>query len=209
MSVYVFDVDGTLLDSMPAWEMLGERYLRKNGKRPKPGLADILRTMSYEQSALWLQENYLPDKTAEQITKELEALISGCYEREITEKPGACAYVQRLKEAGHRLFAASASRRAHIEAAFCRLGIIEYFEAIYTTKELGSKDTAEFYRKLSKQIKVSVQELTVWEDSYYAAVSAQEAGCRVYGIYDAAEPKGERLRQLAKRYVIDFKESRA
>lgn len=206
MSIYVFDVDGTLLDSMPVWENLGERYLEQEGKEAEPHLSDVLRSMSYEQSADYLKKNYLPEKAAEQIQQEIEEMISGFYQDLIRAKPGVGAYLKRLKDKGNRLVVASSSRKQHIESAFKRLGFLEYFEAIYTSRELGPKDSVEFYKNLACQLGVQAKELIVWEDALYAAASAKEAGCLVYAVYDELEPDGERLRQLADRYIADFRE---
>ena len=69
MEAAIFDVDGTLLDSMGVWEHLGERYLKALGKTPEPGLQEILKPMTMEQSCQYLRKRYALDKTPEEIEK--------------------------------------------------------------------------------------------------------------------------------------------
>ena len=75
----IFDIDGVLLDSMEIWTDLGERYLRRRGKIPETGLADILFSMSMEQGAAYLKNRYLPGQTCEDIMDGLQDMLRSFY----------------------------------------------------------------------------------------------------------------------------------
>ena len=85
----VFDIDGTLLDSMPFWDFLGERYLRKRGELPEPGLRDILFPMTVEEGVHYLKTAYyLPDSEGA-IRNGLYRIAEKFYREEAALKKGA------------------------------------------------------------------------------------------------------------------------
>ena len=84
----IFDVDGTLLDSMPTWHDLGSRYLRRLGLDAEPGLNEKLFTLSFEEGAAYMRERYhLPQDPAE-IIQEILHMIADFYAEEVDFKPG-------------------------------------------------------------------------------------------------------------------------
>ena len=85
----IFDVDGVLLDSLEIWTDLGARYLISIGKSPEEGLADILFSMSMEQGAEYLKENYGIDRSEEDIVTGLRNMLRDFYYYEVQAKPGA------------------------------------------------------------------------------------------------------------------------
>ena len=85
----IFDIDGTLIDSMPLWEDLGARYLRSLGKIPESGLSDILFPMTIPEGVHYIKSRYRLQKTEEKIWKELKETAKTFYREEVSLKAGA------------------------------------------------------------------------------------------------------------------------
>ena len=94
----IFDLDGVLLDSMAVWNDLGVRYLQKRGIQPEAGLSQILFSMSMEQGADYLKEQYqLPD-TSQEILNGIEQMIQDFYFYEVQPKEGAKELLHFLQD---------------------------------------------------------------------------------------------------------------
>ena len=133
----IFDVDGVLLDSLEIWTDLGARYLISIGKSPEEGLADILFSMSMEQGAEYLKENYAIDSSTEEIVNGLRNMLRDFYYYEVQAKPGAEQLLRAISEAGISITAATSSPREHIEKALERNGLLGYISRMFTNSEVG------------------------------------------------------------------------
>lgn len=204
MSVYVFDLDGTLLDSMEVWEHLGEVYLRSLGKTPERNMNEKIKNMSWNDFTAYLRKKYYICKTQEMIAREMENMMKLYYHNAAQAKKGAVEYIKYLSRRGDTIFAVSDTTRENTIHALERLGILDEFQGIYTAENMGKKTSRNFFIRLSLQLHLEPSELTVWEDSYRAAKAAKEAGCRVYAIEEAAEKNRLGIIGIADRYVRDF-----
>ena len=98
MKAAIFDVDGTLLDSMSVWEDIGERYLASQNITAEKNLRAALHTMSLEQGAAWMKEKYQLDKSISQIIEEVLKIVSDFYRFEAPLKPGVKKTLEWFKE---------------------------------------------------------------------------------------------------------------
>lgn len=205
MNVYVFDLDGTLLDSMEVWDHLGEIYLRTLGKKPERGLSEKTRNMSWNEFTAYLRKTYHICKTQDMIARELEEMIKLFYHKAAQEKSGAAEYVKYLASRGETLFAVSDTTRENTMNALEHLGILDDFQGVYTAETMGRKNSRNFYLRLALHLHLEPQEITVWEDSYRCAKAAKEAGCRVYAVEEDTERNRMGIINAADRYVKDFR----
>ena len=182
----IFDLDGVLLDSMGIWKDLGARYLRSLHIQPEPGLNEILFAMSMEQGAAYLKKHYpLPQSEAE-IGDGIARLLEDYYFHEVPAKPGAAALLNFLAERNIPMAAATSSPRAHVTRALDRLGLLSYLQAVFTTGEVGgSKHEPVIYHLAAERLGTTPAETLVFEDSLYALKTAQAAGYRTVGVFDA------------------------
>lgn len=204
----IFDMDGVVLDSMSIWNDLGARYLRGLGVTPEPGLNEILFAMSMEQGAAYLKEHYALPQSAEEIGAGIAAMLRDFYYYEVPAKPGAAALLAALAAKHIPMAAATSSPREHINRALTRLGLREYFTAVYTTGEMNtSKHEPLIYQTAARALGTIPAETAVFEDSLYALQTARDAGFFTVGVYDA---DGERdqagLQAAARVYVTDLGE---
>lgn len=205
----IFDVDGVLLDSLEIWTDLGARYLISIGKSPEEGLADILFSMSMEQGAEYLKENYGIDRSAEEIVTGLRNMLRDFYYYEVHAKPGADQLLCAISDAGISITAATSSPREHIERALERNGLLGYISRMFTNSEVGkSKHFPDIYNEAASYMSTAPEETAVFEDSLYALRTAADAGYHTVGVADCkGEPDQAGLREAADIYISELSEA--
>ncbi len=178
--LHIFDVDGTLLDSMPLWENLGRNYLKAHGGTIPGDLDERLETLTIDESARWFHEELGIRETPAQIQRGFLDMIRKGYEEEVPAMPGAEARLKMAAASGAPLVVLSTSDEGLIKAAFKRLGFLKYFSQIYTSGRLGlGKDGPGIFRAVCDLEDVEPAEAMVYEDSDFAIRAAREAGCQV------------------------------
>lgn len=105
----IFDIDGTLLDSMPVWENAGARYLATLGIKARSDLKERLDALSLPEGALYMQTEYKLSVTIEEILEGVNQVVKDFYFKEAVLKPGVCDLIQKLKKNQVRLIIATAT----------------------------------------------------------------------------------------------------
>ena len=173
----IFDLDGTLLDSMPWWDDLGERYLRSRGKTPNPDIRYHFKRMTMEQSTEYMKTTYGLEESLEEICAGVKGGIEDAYRHAIPCKPGVVDKQQAFQTAGVRMCVATASRRDVVLAALQRLDILRYFSAVFTCSEVGASKTEPTVFEVSlKHLGTPRNATMVFEDSLHAIETAHAAG---------------------------------
>lgn len=183
--VAVFDLDGTLLDSLPMWNGVAARWLAGYGVTPPEELGAWLSSLDMPQGvALMAERLQLPVSTAQGV-EEICALVARAYAEELPLKPFAHDYLDQLRRQGVPCCLATSSEQSYVLPALARLGLEHSFAQIFCGEALGAtKQQPEYYEQIAARFGVTADRLTVFEDSLYAIRSAKAAGCRVVGIYD-------------------------
>lgn len=204
----IFDVDGTILDSMKIWDEVGQRYLSDRGKTAEKNLNDILFPMTIEEGAEYIENKYHISEERGQIAEGLLDIVKDFYFLEAEPKQGAVELLDLLDRKNIPMTVASSSNREHIERAFERLDIKKYFVEIFTCSEVGAGKTEPLIFEQAAKIMGSEPQMTyVFEDGFYAAETAKKAGFKVVGIYDdSSRADWENLRETADIAVEDLKE---
>ena len=201
----IFDVDGTLLDSMFIWDTIGETYLRSIGYQPKENLNETFKNMSLHQAACYYQTEYGVTLSIDQIMDGVNAMLERYYRFEVPLKPGVAELLERLRQSGVKLCIATATDRHLVEAALDRCGVLSCFGEIFTCNEVGhGKDEPDIFEEALRFLGTEKAETVVFDDALYAVRTAKEAGFPVAVIYDSHEKNQEGLRVLADFYIEDF-----
>lgn len=173
----IFDLDGTILDSLGAWRNVGANYLSRFGISAMENLDEILFNMSMREGADFLINEFSLPKTSGEIISEMSAMLLSAYETEIMLKPGALKALQFCRAKKMRICAATAGERHLEEAALARCGVLCFFERIFTCSEEGtSKSSAEIYVRAARFMSLPPKNIIVAEDSQEALNVAREAG---------------------------------
>ena len=204
----IFDMDGTLLDSMPVWESLGSHLLRELGYQPEPGLDRKMKPMSLLQAAAYCREHYALPQTVEEIAALVDGRVDHFYREEVYAKPGADRFLSLLKMEGVWMYVATATDRAQAEAALRRTGLDGYFRGMLTCTEVGrGKDNPLIFEKCLTRLRCRKPACVVFEDSLHALKTAKDAGFRVAAVYDASSEEDQpAIRELADYYIRDYNE---
>lgn len=182
MNYSIFDVDGTILDSMEVWNTLASQYVQSLGMVPEKNLDEVVSDMSLEQSATYLKKHYGINKSEEQIISEVLNLISDFYKYEVKLMPGFKDFISHYDSVN--VIGTSCDEKL-VKIALNRLGVLNYFEDIITCSKVNkSKDDQEFYLACAGILEQKSENIFVFEDADYCIDVARKAGFKVVKIKD-------------------------
>ena len=203
----IFDMDGTLIDSMVFWKNLATEYLTSKGILQFP--ADILEqikpmTMS-ESAALFRREFGLTGDVEAQMNEMME----DHYRNDIPLKPGVREYLENLHRQGVRMCVASATAEHLMESCLTRLGVREHFEFLLSCETVGAgKRSPLVYHDAARRLGAAPREIAVYEDALYAVQTAKAAGFLVVGVYDdSAACNWQAIEQESDEVVLNWEEA--
>lgn len=204
----IFDLDGTLLESMGMWENLGNRYLLSRGITPPPNLRDILWTMDLMECSRYLVSAFSIPSTPEEVIADIHQMIRDAYRYEIECKPGAKALLCALSAENIPVCLATATDREIFTPALERLDIAKHFCFTRSCAEAGeSKRSPRIFLDCADFLALPPQELVVVEDTFHAATTAKQAGFTVIGVRDAyAASDWDGLSRICDRFVDSLEE---
>ena len=201
----IFDVDGTLLDSMFIWDTIGEAYLRSIGYQPKENLNETFKNMSLHQAARYYQTEYGVTQSIDEIMDGVNAMLERYYRFEVPLKPGVAELLERLRQDGVKLCIATATDRHLVEAALDRCGVLSCFGEIFTCNEVGhGKDEPDIFEAALRFLGTRREETLVFDDALYAVRTAKEAGFPVAAVYDSHERSQAEVRARSDLYLEDL-----
>ena len=192
--IHVFDIDGTLLDSMPMWNRFPLDLLAQHGIDIAPGSEEAeaifkkIDPITSQQAAAWFAQTYLADKTdrdgnpmtAEAVYQEMTDYLAVQYSEVLQPFPDTVDTLRGLYEAGETIVAFSSTDKPLLKTALGRLGMLDWFKEIYTTPEIGyNKVSPMAFAEVAKREGVKPEDLIVYEDTDFAIASATVAGCLV------------------------------
>lgn len=201
----IFDLDGTLLDSMFVWDTVGEQYLRGQGITPRPDVNEVVRCMSLYQAACYCQSEYGVTASTNEIMAEVNALVERQYREVVQLRPGVAAFLAYLRQRGVKMCVATATDRPLADAALTRCGVRDLFTDILTCTLVGhGKDEPHIYEQALTLLGTPKAETVVFEDALHAARTATAAGFPLAAVREDSEPHQRELQALADVYIEDF-----
>ncbi len=207
LDAVIFDLDGTLLDSLSAWENSGVNFLRSQGIEPPEGLQEELVKMSLLDGARLIKERFsLPQEPEEILRLTLEPIRRRYFE-DIPAKPGVPETLRRLKAQGIKLCVATASDGELTRAALERLELLDLFDFVITCDEVGAgKRTPVIYEEALRRLGTQKSRTLVAEDALYALETARAAGFPTAGIADphTLPDDAVKIREQADFYIEHF-----
>jgi HAD superfamily hydrolase (TIGR01509 family) len=206
MTGAIFDMDGTLLDSMAIWDSFGADYLQERGIVPPEDLNQTLKPMSLPQAVDYFKKIFGLTDTAEEMLQQFSDQIERKYRYEVKVKPYVAKLLENLKSRGVRMCVATATNRQQAETALKNLGILPYFSFVLSCTEAGcGKSQPEFFEQALKRLGTEKSQTVVFEDALHAVITAKSAGFRVVGVEDfSAGDDAEQIKKNADYYIKDF-----
>lgn len=205
----IFDMDGTILDSLGIWEKIDYDFLeKKRGIKVPEDYVHAIAAMSYGEIARYTKERFnLPD-TPEQLMQEWTDMATHEYANNIKLKPYVKEYIRYLKEHNKKIVLCTSSPVFFYEPALKNNGIYEFFDAFTNTCEAGEgKNSPKVYLLAAQKANVQKERCIVFEDIAPAAQCAKNAGMKVCGVYDErSRAHKEKLISICDYYINGFEE---
>ena len=204
----IFDMAGTLLDSMGMWRTLGSTLAQNHGAVPPPGLDLRVASLGLWEGTAYCKEACGLPGTVEELVQEIWGQIEAFYRHDVRPKPGLVRFLSILKMEGVWMYVATATDRPLAEAALKTAGIDGFFRGMITSREAGQtkREGPEIYERALRRLRSNKKDTVVFEDALHALRTAKAAGFRTAAVYDESEPEQEELRRLADYYIESFEE---
>lgn len=206
----IFDMDGTLVDSMVYWQRLGREYLASRGVTQNVDeVMERVKPMTMlESAALFIREFDLPG-TPESVAAEMNAVMDRHYQEDIPLKRGAKTYLETLKARGARLCVATATPEHLARMCLERLGVAELLDFILSCDTVAAgKDRPDVFLEAARRLGTAPADTAAFEDAFFAAQTAKQTGFYTVGVYDdAGAGRWQDLTALADETVRDWGEA--
>ena len=208
MSYYLFDFDGTLVDSMPTYISAVLRVLDENGISYEKDIVKIITPLGFIGTANYYRDELGLDMSVEDAVARMHANAIHGYTYDVPAKSNVIETLRELKRRGDGLSVLTASPHATLDPCLMRLGIFELFDNVWSCEDFGTtKADPEIYRMAAERIGASVGEVIFLDDNYNADLTAKNAGMRVIGVYDESSAQYEdQIRKITDAYIKDFSE---
>lgn len=207
----IFDLDGTLLDSMDMWLNAGELFLESLGIKAEEGLGAALLQMNVEEGALYIQKKYGLELTCKEISEGTAAVVKKTYAEKIQPKDGAVEFLQLLEEKKIPCAILTGSDREMFDGCLKKQGLEKFFKKILTCSELKmSKSNPEIYSVAAEILGTRAHQTLVFEDAPEAIKSATSAGFFTVGIFDQCTHSNSDIcsaRKNSRLFCRDFYEA--
>lgn len=208
-SAAIFDLDGTLLDSMWVWDKVDRDFLRARGFDVPDDYARKIAAMTFRETAEYTIERFGMNESADDLMAEWRRMAEREYETNVGLKTFAREYLEALGKSGVRTAVATSLHRELAERVLQKNEIFEMFDAMCFTDEVGKgKDSPDIFLLAARHLSIEPRDCVVFEDILPAVMSAREAGMRVCCVEDACSKNDrEQLKRLADWYISDFREA--
>ena len=181
----IFDLDGTLLDSMSIWENVDKDFLEENGAVYTRDVSEAVKKMTVFDSADYFKTKFSLEHSHEYIIKRIEEMVSEKYFYSIPLKSGVYETIKKLHEKKIKMCVATATYNRLAEAALKRLEIYDMLEFVLTCSDVGAgKNKPDIFFKAAEKMNLKIEETAVVEDSLHCIETAKNAGFFTVGVFD-------------------------
>lgn len=196
MKSIIFDMDGTLADSMAMWRSLGIDYLKSHGVDITSKDAQEMTTMSLKMSSTYMKEKFNLSLTPDEIYNDMKHIAEDFYEHHCTLKHGAKDVLERFYEEGIPMMLGTGTPEEFFDPFLKREDMFKYFSEIATCDGLNlKKDDPNFFLTCCEMAGFDPKETVLIDDAYFAIIAAKEAGLTTICMYD--EANDNMLRELS------------
>ncbi len=205
--VYLFDFDGTLVDSMPTFVSVMLRILDENNIAYGDDIMKIITPLGYGGTAKYYRTLGI-DKSEEELVAQMHEYALDGYVNRIEAKEGVIPALKALRDKGCSLNVLTASPHEMLDPCLKRLGIFEWFDHVWSCEDFHTtKADPEIYCMAAERIGAPIEEILFLDDNYNADRCARESGIGVCGVYDPSSAEfEEEIRAVSHRYIYNFSE---
>lgn len=204
----IFDMDGTLVDSLMVWDVLwqkfGDKYLGGRPFAPTPEDDKAIRTLPLKNAMELVHTNYNIGKSGQELLDETNEMMVDFYSNTVQLKNGVKEFLENLYNKGVKMCIASATAPNLVKIAMEHCELNKYFPKVFSCGDLGlGKDKPDIYLLAQQYLGTEISETWVFEDSFVAIKTAHDIGMNTVGIYDKFNPYQEEIKKIANHYIAD------
>lgn len=204
----IFDLDGTLFDSMGIWKEVDIAFFKNHGMRMPSDYQDKIKDMHFKTMAIYTKERFHMRSSVESIMDEWCELCFDKYANDVPLKKGVKEFLDLLKENNIKIAFATANTTELSEVCLKNNGIFEYFDTgAYLHETLTDKSDPDVYFLACERMGLSPDECIVFEDLLAGIKGAVKGGFTVCGVYDKHSRRDtENIKRIADYYINSFEE---
>ncbi len=204
----IFDLDGTLVDSMWMWPEIDKEYLGRFGIEYDDNLKNEIDGISFHETAVYFKNKFGISDSIEKICKDWEDMAYDKYKYEVKEKRGCQKFLEQLKSKGIKMGIATSNNRSMVDIVLESLGMKNFFEVITTSDEVKKgKPAPDVYLTTAKLLNVEPKHCLVFEDVVAGIIAGKSAGMKVCAVEDDfTREVRQRKKELSDYYIDDYSE---
>lgn len=204
----IFDLDGTLVDSMWVWEQIDIDFLGKRGFEVPEDYLETITPMGYEVCADYTIKRFGLKETRAEIIQEWFSMAIDAYANDVVLKPGALDFIRFLDDRGIKMSVATASDMELVKPVLLHNGVLQYFDNITTVREAKrGKGFPDIYHLSADKMNISRKKCAVFEDIIEGIQGAKMGGYLAVGVYDERSKKTvEEISQYCDMFIHNFRE---
>lgn len=204
---FLFDLDGTLVDSMWIWRNIDIEYLNRFGLELPEDLQNCIEGMSFTETAQYFKERFSIPDSLEQMKADWNRMAWDKYLHEVKAKAGIRRFLTYHSSRGVKMAIATSNSRELTEAVVEALGLTDAFDAIITGCDVAhGKPSPDVYLEAASQLGIPPQDCLVFEDLIPGILAGRNAGMTVAAVEDDYSLHQERQkRELADLYIADYR----
>lgn len=205
---FLFDLDGTLVDSMWMWGAIDVEYLGKFGLTCPPDLQKAIEGMSFSETAAYFKKRFALEASLEEIKADWVSMSIEKYRSQVPPKPGTKAFLSWAAKQNIKMAVCTSNGREMVDAVLSSLNLARYFDCIITGCEVAAgKPSPDIYLEAARRMKVSPEECAVFEDVPAGILAGKRAGMEVFAVEDEYSlGMEEEKRALSDFYIRDYRE---
>ena len=201
---YIFDLDGTLLDSLDVWERVDYLFLEKRNIEMTREYSEALLHMKFLESAKYTIERYSLNETAEEVMEEWMNLSKELYNTIVVLKKGAFEYLYQLKKQGYQLAILTSCHQELFEPCLRKIGIFDLFDVIVEANKVHmNKTQPQIYEYVSNKMNLHPNECVFFDDVCSSLETAKNVGIHIVGVNDSLSFHKD-MEKLTHHIIEDF-----
>jgi len=204
----IFDMDGTILDSMHIWDEVTINFMNSLGHPVTKDYLVEIGTKSVSEATRYTVEKFNLQMKPEDLAQRILDEATSHYYNTLSLKPFAKEFIVKMHDEGVKMCIATASTTSLARGALRRTGVIDYFEFILTNDDIGKgKTEPDIYLKSAKLLDADISDVTVFEDAVHCIKTAKNAGFKVVAVNDpTTEENKAEVMEIADLYIHSFEE---
>lgn len=204
----IFDMDGTLVDSLMLWEVLWNAFSERfcDGKKFRPSAEDdkAVRTMLLRDAMQMIHEHYGFGRDGQELLDTANAIMADFYKNRVELKAGVRGFLEHLSAQGVKMCLASATAPDLVAFAVKHCELEKYFLKVFSCGELGlGKDKPDIYLLAKDFLETPLEETWIFEDSHVAIGTAASVGMPTVGIWDKHNTNQDDIKAIATHYIAE------